>query len=56
MCNAGILERAESSLRAVFGLAGKVIAVGVVVGVAGSWVFEAPKETSRGCRHMVEGY
>ena len=56
MCSSGSLERAESSLRAEFGLTGKVIAVGVVVDMAGSRVSEACKETLRGYRHMVEGY
>ena len=56
MYSAGSLERAESSLRAEFGLTGKVIAVGVVVGIAGSRNSEASKETLRGYRHMVEGY
>lgn len=56
MCSAGNLERAESSLRAVFESDGKVIAVGVVVGIADSRVSEASKEELRGCRHMVEGY
>ena len=56
MDGADSLERAESSLRAEFGLTGKVIAVGIVVRMAGSRVSEASMETLRGYRYMVEGY